>query len=272
MLKQFITEKFGTLSVPQKKVAEYIVNNPKETSYLTAKELAAKVGVSETTVFRLCQKLNFSGFSDLQQMLISSIVEDKKGSHEDCSSEIEEIINETLIEFNQHKEQLTDSIIENAVKKLNSYENIYIMGYGPSYGIASEIYSALAMLRDNVFFLRDSLTDDNSFLKFGEENLYIAVSFKPYYAYTFKFSKMAKEMDSCLCVVSDSYTSQVALIGDYTFIIREDIYKGQNIYNTLLINAIIQVGQKKYIDLFPKSIEKYQEDMYKAAEVTKKFL
>lgn len=61
-----IKELQSTFSASEKKVAQYILENPDSTIHLSIALLAGGAGVSEPTVIRFCRKLDFSGYQDLK--------------------------------------------------------------------------------------------------------------------------------------------------------------------------------------------------------------
>ena len=55
-----------SLNTAEKKVAKYILRKPGNVLNMTISELAAESSVSESTVFKLCRTLDFSGFRDFK--------------------------------------------------------------------------------------------------------------------------------------------------------------------------------------------------------------
>jgi len=64
-----LVEKTDTMSPKQRKLANYILENPGIVNVASARELAAQVGVDPATVVRFAQALGFRGYVDLQQQL-----------------------------------------------------------------------------------------------------------------------------------------------------------------------------------------------------------
>ena len=58
-----IRSRFNTLSKNQKNIADFILNNKSETVRLTINELSQKCNVSEPTVIRFINKLDYSSYS-----------------------------------------------------------------------------------------------------------------------------------------------------------------------------------------------------------------
>ena len=56
-----------TLTKKQKTIADYLIANPEEISYITLAQLSHQTGTSELTLLRFCQKLGYSNFLDLKE-------------------------------------------------------------------------------------------------------------------------------------------------------------------------------------------------------------
>lgn len=65
MYREKIREYYDHLSRSYRKVAEYIMSNYYEVSFMTAAQLAYAVGVDTTTVVRFSQRLGYNGYPDL---------------------------------------------------------------------------------------------------------------------------------------------------------------------------------------------------------------
>lgn len=61
------------LSKNEKILADYILKHPEDVLKMSSKELGKACFVSTATVYRLCDKLNLSGFSDLKIKITSSL-------------------------------------------------------------------------------------------------------------------------------------------------------------------------------------------------------
>ena len=61
------------LSKNEKILADYILKHPEDVLKMSSKELGKACFVSTATVYRLCDKLNLAGFSDLKIKITSSL-------------------------------------------------------------------------------------------------------------------------------------------------------------------------------------------------------
>ena len=68
-IKELIHQNYNEMSKSQKKVAKYVMDQPKKIAMGLAQEIGTTIGVSETTVIRFCYSLRLSGYSELQKVI-----------------------------------------------------------------------------------------------------------------------------------------------------------------------------------------------------------
>lgn len=78
-----ISDALPKLKGSVQKVAQFILNSPKETLDLTITELASRAGVSEASVSRFAQSLGYAGFHALKIRLAEDMVSPMLIAHED---------------------------------------------------------------------------------------------------------------------------------------------------------------------------------------------
>lgn len=61
-----INEHYPLLTKSERKVADFILNSGESIIYSTMNDIKTKANVGDATIIRFCQKLGFSGFSDLK--------------------------------------------------------------------------------------------------------------------------------------------------------------------------------------------------------------
>ncbi|NLA99253.1 MAG: MurR/RpiR family transcriptional regulator, partial [Spirochaetales bacterium] len=57
-----IRTKYATLSAKEKKIADFILEHPKESVNPSIEELAERIGISESTMVRFARKLGYTGY------------------------------------------------------------------------------------------------------------------------------------------------------------------------------------------------------------------
>jgi len=73
MYREKIREYYDHLSRSYRKVADYIMSNYYEVSFMTAAQLAYAVGVDTTTVVRFSQRLGYNGYPELLNDIRSQV-------------------------------------------------------------------------------------------------------------------------------------------------------------------------------------------------------
>lgn len=84
-----ISDALPKLKGSAQKVAQYILNSPRETINLTITELGVRAGVSEASIVRFAQSLGYSGFHALKIGLAEDIVSPMLLVHEDLTPDDE---------------------------------------------------------------------------------------------------------------------------------------------------------------------------------------
>jgi DNA-binding MurR/RpiR family transcriptional regulator len=82
MYREKIREYYDHLSRSYRKVADYIMSNYYEVSFMTAAQLAYAVGVDTTTVVRFSQRLGYNGYPELLQDIREQVKTEIYASYE----------------------------------------------------------------------------------------------------------------------------------------------------------------------------------------------
>jgi DNA-binding MurR/RpiR family transcriptional regulator len=73
-----IQSAYPHLSEKERKIADYILNHPKETIHSSINQVSARIKVADATVFRFCRRLDFKGFQEMKIILASDIARSKR--------------------------------------------------------------------------------------------------------------------------------------------------------------------------------------------------
>lgn len=105
------------LSKNERVLADYILKHPKDVLKMSSKDLGKVCFVSTATVYRLCDKLELSGFSDLKIKITSSL-DDYRKSNEDFNFDF------PVNQFQTHYE-IIQKIKEDYEQTLNLTANLF---------------------------------------------------------------------------------------------------------------------------------------------------
>jgi len=82
-LRDRVVRNVASLSPQQRVIAEYFLDHMQEIPFLSVPELAERTGASEATVVRFCQRIGYSGYSDLKMALVDLAREGMRTSKTD---------------------------------------------------------------------------------------------------------------------------------------------------------------------------------------------
>ena len=126
-----IQENYSTLTKSEKKIADYILSSGEKIVHSTMSDIREATKVGDGTIIRFCQKIGFSGFSDLKIAIakedFSKQQEDSQES--DLFDKRTKTINNALKTTNQ---RLDSEKLQQAVQLITNANQIYIFGVGSS--------------------------------------------------------------------------------------------------------------------------------------------
>lgn len=141
-----IREKYSDLKVAEQKAAKYILENPRDIIHFSITELADASKASETTIFRLCNKLAYKGYQDLKINLAGAIVEPMENIHEEIKENddmymiMHKVLNSNVSSIEKTMKMNKSKELEKAVELILSADQLMFFGMGGSAAIATDAY------------------------------------------------------------------------------------------------------------------------------------
>ena len=147
----------------EKKIADYILNKPEKIIYSTISQVAEDLGVSDSTIFRFCQKINFKGFHDLKISLATELSEDNRRHSnnqfldtDNESTIVNKVFQSNISSLNDTLRSIDSNAIEEAVNILLNADQIVLYGNGGSGMVAMDGYHKFLRSGMKVSALTDS--------------------------------------------------------------------------------------------------------------------
>lgn len=228
--KERIRKQFNELTKRQKLVAKYIVDFPKEVAFQTAKQVGTASKTSDTTVIRLSYALGYSGYSELQKEIQSSLLKDSahnSGPIENFRTTSKSLKDLNLIQYVIEQdnayvratlEHLDHSQYKKAVNLLITSEKRIVIGFRSSYGPANWLTFSLNIVVGDTLLYRGEIEDANYLLsQIDHKTLVIAISFPRYIQETFSFVKAAKKKGANVLAITDDEFSPIGSFADILF-------------------------------------------------------
>lgn len=154
------------LTKSETKIADYILNNPKDILLMSIKELSKVVNVSEPSVIRFSKKLGLSGYSEFKILLSATLSNDTNPispinvNLKDTPHEIyTKLANYTIASINSTSNTLETMQMENCIDLIfNTWLNggkIYLSGMGSSSIFVKYLQTKLMRLNIQSVFYED---------------------------------------------------------------------------------------------------------------------
>lgn len=141
-----IQSMYPRLSDKEKKIADFVLENPDHIIQNTINGVAEQLNVADATVFRFCKRLGFKGYQAMKIALAQEAIAPLKQIHEEIQEgDSEETITSKIFKSNIQTLENTENILEaasleSAVDLLHNASEVYFFGTGGSMIIAMDAY------------------------------------------------------------------------------------------------------------------------------------
>lgn len=159
-----IRSSYDRLTRLEKKVADYVLQNPQKVVKMTINELSNSCGVGDTTVFRFCRSMNVGGYQDFKLALaLSSNLNDmldSKGafnlaqSHDlhELAQQVSEVFKDAVSET---LAALDYDAISRTVDAIMNARSVHLYGFGNSGVTAQMLQNRIMRIMPNIFYTND---------------------------------------------------------------------------------------------------------------------
>lgn len=223
-----VRKMFGSLTAGQRKVAKFLLEDPGRIATLSAKEVGAHTGTSETTVIRFSVEVGYTGYGMLQRGIQNALVQERKdanpivslgqaaaGEPEDPAGYVAYRRSLNAVNVERTLTELSPAALEQAVERIRSASHIVVVGLRASFAPAHWLTYSLNILRGNVVLYHGGMDDGNALLSRVQPGwLVIALSFPRYMRETHEFAKEAKRRSAQILAITDRELSPLGLLAD----------------------------------------------------------
>ncbi|MBZ0332165.1 MurR/RpiR family transcriptional regulator [Halomonas sp. ANAO-440] len=234
-LEARITAEYPSLSRRLQQTARFLLDHPQEVAFATVAKLAEQAGVTPSTLIRFANNFGFTGFSEMQQLFRTRLV-DELPNYTERIRAVRSATGETpdstqlLWEFadanREALEQLPGRIdprhLEQALDIFEQAQAIHVMGARRSFVVASYMTYALHHI-DKRSFLVNGLGGmyGEQVKAIGSRDALMVVSFSPYAQESRDVADGARERGIPVVVITDSNLSPLARLADVVLVVHE---------------------------------------------------
>lgn len=272
-----IREKYNKLSKGQKLIASFVMNNYDKVAFMTASKLGDKVGVSESTVVRFANALDYKGYPDLQKELqeliktkLTTVQRLELSKNYDEEGSFKKVMKADVDNILKTVSELNTESFNQVVKNILEARKIYVFGLRSSTVIVQYFSYYLNFILDNVQIVPSGINDVfDQLININEDDVLVGLSFPRYSKKTIEVMEFAKNKGAKILGITDSQFSPISEVADITLTAKSNMtsFVDSLVAPISLINALIialSMKEKDRITDTLKSLESTWEkyDIY----------
>lgn len=223
-----IKQQYIRLSKGQRKVAQFVIDNPGVIATHTAAEVGRLANVSESTVIRFCYAMELSGYVALQE-LVKDYLLDKTGTVPISTTNLGKqqdkqscgyIMQKDMKGIQDTMQLVNEANFEKCVQDLDESKSLYILGLNGSFPAASWLAQSLQQLRRDVYVVESDVeVNSNKLDQLNEDTLLVFFTFEHDLKDAQKIAEIAKSRKSKLIVITDTAFSPIRTYANAIFTI-----------------------------------------------------
>jgi DNA-binding MurR/RpiR family transcriptional regulator len=204
-------------------IADFILENSALIRDYSSQNLAAAVGVSQSSIIKFSQKLNYRGFTDLKLAIHESVVISDKsaefdekngfanGKMESVSEQLYSIKSEALLTTMKLNDEQR---ILSAVKLLERSKRIQIVALGAGSLVARNFASMLIQIGKSVIAEVDTYIQLSSVMTLGEGDIVFVISFSGQSTKMIQITRQAKKAGVSIISLTNYNANPIRSLAD----------------------------------------------------------
>ena len=235
---------YPTLHNVEKKIADYILENPEKIVEMTIAQLALSIGVAESSIVRFCRLLDLKGFTQLKINLARNIMPDTNLIYRDvCKTDSpEEVVHKVFASSIRVLEDtgrfLDMEEFNKAVELLKNADRIEFYGVYTSSVIARDAYNRLHRIGYPAYAATDPYEAKISASMLGKGDVAVGISHTGRTRDTIEILELAKESGASAIAITSSPKSPVTEVADISLVICAD---EQQIFREAITSRIAHI-------------------------------
>lgn len=223
-----INQRMSEFTPSDKKIADFIVDNPKLIIDSNTKELAKLIDTSQSAITRFVKRIGYRGYVDLKVDVAKSLEVDntllndeviKGGEHTDTI--LTKSKNNVLSAVEKTFALLDDKIIEESTKLIKEAEIVYLAGVGSSGLICEDFLYKLHRSGKMAFYQRDAHTNLALITNIKKDDILVCISYGGNTKEVTIASQYAKNIGAKVIAITKGANSSLARLADEVILIPE---------------------------------------------------
>lgn len=240
------------LTRTEKRIADYFLENSGSLYFMTARDIAQALDVSDTSIIRLCRALGYRGFRELQESQraeLAQVIEkgryviprqqvaDKLEQYQNCSTF--QCLRRAIDTLEETYRKNKPENFQRAAQILLQSEHTFVFGFRGSAAPARYMGVLLSQYTNRVAYYCDSDTHCiETLIDYGPQDCVVLFGSERYSRMSCVLAQVARDIHSHLIVITDKLTAPIAVGADIVFLADFSSLTAVNSY--LGVNFIIE--------------------------------
>lgn len=240
------------MSANEKKLADFILQNPSLIRDYSSQQIAGSVGVSQSSVVKFSQKLGYKGFTDLKLAIHETVVKQEsnvavlKGRR--ASSGARDSLKDRLIQAKSEAisgatDLNDDHSLRVAARAIESSSQVQLVSSGNAYSVARESALKLMSIGKPVMAEADAAVQLLAVTTLARGDCLILISASGQSAHLSHLAQLARKAGATIISVTNQSANPVAALAD----IR--LYSVSHGSDSDMPNVVATTSQQHVIDL-----------------------
>lgn len=260
------------LPASERKIAEYILENPYEVVNCKVNDLADRTNSSGAAVIRLCKSLGLNGFQDLKVRIAGDLGKTAEQGYRDITSDetaemiVQKTLNNSIQSLRDSSEVINYEELKKAVDVLLKAKNIHFFGIGASSIIAVDAQQKLLRINKRATAFVDTHLVATLIANADPDDAVFTISFSGETIEAIEVTKLAKEQGVKTISLTKYGPSSVASLADinlYTSYSKEAPFRSaatsSRLAQLFMIDILFLSMATEQYDETVKSIDKTRE-------------
>ncbi|ALM51937.1 MurR/RpiR family transcriptional regulator [Halomonas huangheensis] len=234
-LEARITADYPSMSRRLQQTARFLLDHPQDVAFATVARLAQDAEVTPSTLIRFANSCGFKGFSEMQQLFRSRLVDElpnyteriravrsATGETPDSTQLLWEFADANRDALEQLPGRIDPKGLEQALDILDKAAAIHVLGARRSFVVANYMTYVLHHIEKPAFLVNGlGGMYGEQIRAIGPRDALIAVSFSPYAEESLHAAEQARSRGVPTVVITDSSLSPLARLADVVLVVHE---------------------------------------------------
>ncbi|MCI8889179.1 MAG: MurR/RpiR family transcriptional regulator [Hungatella sp.] len=262
---------YNQFTKAEKKVADYILQNPKEVLFMSITDLAEACHVGDTSVFRFCKSMDLKGYQEFKMVLSLSLNEgDQENSRfsgnislNDTFGELaQKVLNTNIQALTETYALLNEAVFSQAIDSLHEAKRIVFFGVGASILTALKAANKFLRIEPKVYCIQDSHMQAMTASTMKPDEVAVIFSYSGATKDTIHVAQLARKTGAKIICVTRFSKSPLTSYADLTLLsgANEGPLQGGStsgeISQLFLIDLMYTEYYRRYFDVCSKNNEK----------------